>query len=278
MSSFLSPKITRCAGTADAKLIHVGCAGWNIPSQYAAHFESIGTHLERYSRTFNCCGINSSFYRSHKYSTWERWSASVPRGFRFSVKIPRTITHDARLKCSPEELRAFLTQVSYLGLKLGPLLVQLPPSCVYDHMIARRFFMLFRGLHDGDIVLEPRHKTWFNGGANDLLNEFSIARVAADPACVPLAGVPTGHEQILYFRLHGSPRRYYSSYSSEFLNTMAGRIAELAGEVRVWCIFDNTAAGFATPNALRLNAEITASTELLQAAHTAQSLSRLSSC
>ena len=77
----------------DREIIRVGCAGWNIPRQSIAHFELEGSHLERYSRTFSCCEINSSFYRAHKYETWERWSASVPQDFRFSVKLPRTITH-----------------------------------------------------------------------------------------------------------------------------------------------------------------------------------------
>jgi uncharacterized protein YecE (DUF72 family) len=262
MSGLCGPRLTKSRDLPTPNLIHVGCAGWNIPIQYIAHFESEGTHLERYSRTFNCCEINSSFYRPHKYSTWERWSASVPKDFRFSVKIPRTITHDAELKCGLEELTAFLKQVSLLGQKLGPLLVQLPPSGAFEQAIAKRFFVLLRNLHDGDVVLEGRHRTWFSGRADDLLKQFRIAGVAADPACVPLAGGPTGHGHVLYFRLHGSPRRYHSPYSSEFLKAMSSRLVDPAGGARVWCIFDNTAAGFATANALQLNAEIGANQRL----------------
>jgi uncharacterized protein YecE (DUF72 family) len=262
MSGLRGPRLTKSRDLPTPNLIHVGCAGWNIPIQYSAHFESEGTHLERYSRTFNCCEINSSFYRPHKYSTWERWSASVPKDFRFSVKIPRTITHDAELKCGLEELTAFLKQVSLLGQKLGPLLVQLPPSGAFEQAIAKRFFVLLRNLHDGDVVLEGRHRTWFSGRADDLLKQFRIAGVAADPACVPLAGGPTGHGHVLYFRLHGSPRRYHSPYSSEFLKAMSSRLVDPAGGARVWCIFDNTAAGFATANALQLNAEIGANQRL----------------
>jgi uncharacterized protein YecE (DUF72 family) len=238
------------------EIIHIGCAGWNIPRQSSAHFEMDGSHLERYSRTFNCCEINSSFYRPHKISSWERWSASVPKDFRFSVKVPRTITHEVELKCSLGDLTAFLNQVRFLGQKLGVLLVQLPPRCVFDYLIAKRFFVLFRELHDGDVVLEARHITWFDARADDLLKQFSIAGVASDPACVPVAGQPTGYGQLAYFRLHGSPRRYYSSYSHEFLDAMAIQLAALASGARVWCIFDNTAAGFATSNALQLNEEI----------------------
>jgi uncharacterized protein YecE (DUF72 family) len=237
------------------KIVHIGCAGWNIPGQTVAHFKSAGTHLERYSRVFNCCEINSSFHRPHKYSTWERWCAAVPRDFRFSVKVPRTITHDVELKCEPEDLKAFLNQVSLLGQKLGVLLVQLPPRCIFDYVIAKRFFVLLREQHSGDVVLEARHATWFGSRADDLSKRFGIAGVAADPACVPAAGHPSGFGQLVYFRLHGSPRRYYSSYSGEFLKAMASRMADLSRGARVWCIFDNTAAGFATSNALQLNEE-----------------------
>jgi uncharacterized protein YecE (DUF72 family) len=257
-SSFRGPRTWNRGAHLGSEIIHIGCAGWNIPRQSIAHFELEGTHLQRYSGTFNCCEINSSFYRPHRYDTWKRWSASVPKDFRFSVKVPRTISHDVELKCEPEDLTAFLKQVRFMGQKLGVLLVQLPPSAAFDYMIARRFFALLRNRHSGDVVLEARHRTWFERRADDLLREFSIAGVAADPACVAAAGRPSGFGQVVYFRLHGSPRTYYSSYSVEFLKRMASRIEDLARGrgVRTWCIFDNTAAGFATSNALELSEEI----------------------
>ena len=255
-SKFNRPSIWNRGAHPSPEIIHIGCAGWNIPRQSVSHFEVEGTHLERYSRTFNCCEINSSFYRPHKYSTWERWAASVPKDFRFSVKLPRTITHESQLKCETGDLAAFLKQVSFMGPKLGVLLVQLPPRHIFDPVIAKRFFELLRKQHTGDVVLEGRHGTWFDARADDLLREFSIGGVAADPACVAAAGHPTGFERVVYFRFHGFPRRYYSSYSAEFLKAMATRMAGLASEARVWCIFDNTAAGFATSNALQLIEEI----------------------
>ncbi len=240
----------------EPKTVYVGCAGWSIPREYAVSFASDGTHLQRYARTFNCCEINSSFYRPHRYDTWERWARSVPESFRFSAKLPRAITHDSQLNCTPDDLTAFLQQVRCVGEKLGVLLVQLPPSCVFEFRVAKRFFMLFRAQHAGDIALEARHASWFEPQPEALLREFRIAGVAADPACVPAAGRPTGFDQIAYFRLHGSPRRYYSSYSGEFLKVAARQIVDLPRKARIWCIFDNTAAGFATSNALQLREEI----------------------
>jgi uncharacterized protein YecE (DUF72 family) len=235
--------------------VRVGCAGWSIPGQAAAHFASGGSHLERYSQSFNSCEINSSFYRPHKKETWERWARSVPAGFRFSVKAPRTITHEAKLNCSSEVLSAFLEQINCLHEKLGPVLLQLPPSLEFDYSRATQFLTLLRGKFSGDVVCEPRHSSWFDIGVDDLLMEFQVARVAADPACVPAATRPGGLASLVYFRLHGSPRRYFSAYSSDSLNMLVAQLASLNARARVWCIFDNTALGAAIPNALELAAK-----------------------
>jgi uncharacterized protein YecE (DUF72 family) len=172
--------------------VRVGCAGWSIPRQAVAHFVSIGSHLERYSQAFNCCEINSSFYRPHKKETWERWARSVPAEFRFSVKAPKIITHEAKLNCSSEVLSAFLEQIHYLREKLGPVLIQLPPSLEFDRARVGRFLSLLRKSYSGDVVWEPRHANWFDERADDLLREFNIARVATDPACVSAASRPGG--------------------------------------------------------------------------------------
>jgi uncharacterized protein YecE (DUF72 family) len=234
----------------------IGCAGWAIPRESAADFASQGTHLERYAQTLNCCEINSSFYRLHKNETWERWAKSVPAGFQFSVKMPKTITHKARLNCGPELWASFLQQIRFLHEKLGPVLIQLPPSLEFEETIAKRFFSQLRESHSGDVVCEPRHSSWFDGRADELLQEFRVARVAADPACVPAAAGPGGFAGVAYFRLHGSPRLYYSDYGDDFLNDLAAKLTSLAINTRIWCIFDNTAAGFAAENALELTSKL----------------------
>src|ERR1700685_3440989 len=104
--------------------VRVGCAGWSIPPRSASNFIGLGSHLHRYSQVLNCCEINSSFRRAHKPETWKRWGASVAPDFHFSVKMPRSITHDAKLSCAPEVLAEFLQQIRALGDNLGPVLVQ----------------------------------------------------------------------------------------------------------------------------------------------------------
>src|SRR5256885_13730988 len=77
--------------------IHVGCAGWSVRADHASHFPAEGSHLQRYAGRFAAVEINTSFYRPHRPATYARWAASVPSDFRFSVKVPKEITHKRRL-------------------------------------------------------------------------------------------------------------------------------------------------------------------------------------
>jgi uncharacterized protein YecE (DUF72 family) len=132
------------------------------------------------------------------------------------------------------------------------------PSLEFKHDRARVFLSRLRDLYGGDVAWEPRHSTWFSAIADELLREFHIARAATDPACVPAAAKPGGYAAFVYFRLHGSPRRYYSAYPDGFLHSIACQMADLARGASVWCVFDNTAAGYAVPNALQLTAKLKA--------------------
>lgn len=239
-------------------MIRVGTAGWSISRNSAELLPGTGSHLERYARVLPCAEINSTFYRSSRLSTYERWAASVPETFQFSVKAPRAITHDAALRCTPAQLQTFLNEVQTLGSRLGPILFQLPPKGAFDGSVAKTFFSILRDLYNGAIVLEPRHESWFSSEGNALLEEFRISRVAADPARTPAAGHPAGDGGMVYYRLHGSPRTYYSSYTPEYLRELAGTLRRSAETAAVWCIFDNTASGAAVANALTLMEDLAA--------------------
>jgi uncharacterized protein YecE (DUF72 family) len=232
--------------------IHIGCAGWSIPKAHADRFPTDGTHLSRYAGSLPAAEINSSFYRPHKPSTYEKWAASVPAAFRFAVKVPKTLTHERRLKDAEAVLDRFLPEVRMLGDKLGPLLVQLPPSLAFAGSVAEQFLNAFRDRHDGSVVLEPRHESWFGAEAEVLLTRSRVARVAADPAVLKAASVPGGWGGLKYYRLHGSPKMYYSKYPDEYLETLSTELITAAQNAEVWCIFDNTAEGAATANALDL--------------------------
>lgn len=232
--------------------IHIGTAGWTLPKQCVGMFADEGSHLERYASRLSFVEVNSNFYRSHRRTTWERWARSVPQDFRFAVKMPKTITHEAKLVNTGALLLSFFEEISGLGEKLGPVLLQLPPKLAFDEGVARDFFGVLREVHSGDTVCEPRHASWFDGRADRLLREFDIGRVAADPPKgSPLAAEPAGSMHLQYWRLHGTPQTYYSEYADAFLHGLADRVRQQP-ETPAWIVFDNTALGHATPNVLRL--------------------------
>lgn len=226
--------------------VRVGIAGWANPSEAQERRRAGETHLEYYARHFACVEINSTFYRSHRADTYARWRESTPDDFRFSVKLPRSITHESVLKGVRRDVNAFLNEIEPLEEKLSAILIQLPPSLVFDRRLLKRF-MTVMPRHAAQLVIEPRHPTWFTESADKLLAELGIARAGADPPRALDAGCAGGKRAFAYFRWHGSPRVYYSSYSREQLAGFAAQLPRGAREI--WCIFDNTAAGAAWHNA-----------------------------
>jgi uncharacterized protein YecE (DUF72 family) len=175
----------------------------------------------------------------------------VHDAFRFAVKVPRTVTHMARLS-DPSPLEEFLAGVDALGAKLGPLLVQLPRSLAFDPAVVSAFVAALRQGFGGGVVCEPRHPSWFTPEVDEVLASYEVARVAADPPPVADGAKPGGWPGRVYDRLHGSPRRYYSAYPDGFVEDLSRRLAAASEAVPAWCIFDNTAGGAATENALAL--------------------------
>ena len=237
----------------NSQSIFIGCAGWNLGRDFVSSFPVEGTHLQRYASQLNSVEINSSFYRPHRRQTYARWADSVPDGFRFCVKVPKHITHERRLRDCGPALDEFVGQCSGLNDRLGCLLVQLPPSLAFDYSVAEAFFIELRLLYDGPVVLEPRHASWLE--AEPLLIQHRIARAAVDPSRISHDNLPGGWPGLRYWRLHGSPRIYFSHFERPVLQSLAIQLqtAHANGEA-TWCIFDNTASGAALGNALELTA------------------------
>jgi uncharacterized protein YecE (DUF72 family) len=232
--------------------VFVGCAGWKLGREYWPQFEAQGTHLERYAGRLNAVEINSSFYRSHLPGTYRKWASSVGPDFRFSVKIPKSITHEHRLKNCVALLDIFLSECCELGDRLGCLLVQLPPSLGFDAKVAGQFFETLRTRYSGYVVIEPRHQSWVE--AQPLLVEHHIAQAVVDPSRLGNDATPGGWQGLRYWRLHGWPRIYYSAYAHEWLEDKAQEIQTgMADGSPVWCIFDNTAQDAALGNALSMS-------------------------
>lgn len=221
----------------------IATAAWSIPKKVASRFAAEGSGLARYASVFNGVEINSTFYRRHKSSTFARWAETVPDDFKFSVKIPKDITHIRAMKDIDEPLATFLEDIASLGQKRGPLLYQLPPSLVFDAGQLDRTLQVMREADPGQIVIEVRHKSWASAEAKDLLETYAIDRVLADPA--PVWPAADFAEAPRYVRLHGKPKIYYSSYTGDEIESFSTLLAPNS-----WCVFDNTASGAAIENAL----------------------------
>jgi uncharacterized protein YecE (DUF72 family) len=234
----------------------VGTAGWSIPAKDAEHFPPEGTSLQRYSTHFGGVEINSSFHRPHRASTWAKWAESVPQHFRFSVKMPKTISHQAKLVDCTSLVETFFEEVSGLGEKLAVLLLQLPPKLAFDEALAGEFLTRLKLRTNVRIACEPRHPSWFEAPADGLLERLEVARVAADPSVVEQAAHPGGWRGFCYWRLHGSPVMYRSSYEDR-IDAYAAAIRDEVEQGReAWCMFDNTAGSAATGDALALMARL----------------------
>jgi len=242
--------------------LFIGTAAWAIPTLFRDAFPLEGTALQRYAAVMGCTEVNSSFHRPHRRATWERWADSVPEGFRFSVKIPKLISHTKRLVDAEAELGQFIEEAAGLGTRLAIFLLQLPPSLAFEPEATAAFIASTRSLTDVPVVIEPRHASWFEPIADAMLTELRVARVAADPVKVPDAARPGGWRGLSYFRLHGAPVMYRSPYDDDRLQDYAAALTQdLAAGRPSWCMFDNTASSAALGDALKLTRYMQTSTE-----------------
>ena len=229
--------------------LRVGTAGWSIPFACKARVGGTGSQLERYAQALNAVEINTSFYRPHRRVTYEKWALATPLGFRFAVKVPQSISHGSTFEAG--DLDQFIDESAGLGDKLSIFLIQFPLSKAFDKKEAQGLFGAIRKRTSIALVCEPRHGSWFTPELETWFRRQRISRVAADPCRASKADQPGGRRDLRYFRLHGSPRIYYSPYDEHFLKRLAARLIEpMRGDT--WCIFDNTAAGAALQNALQL--------------------------
>jgi uncharacterized protein YecE (DUF72 family) len=212
--------------------------------------EAEQSHLSFYADRFSCVEINTSFYRPHRAATYARWRLETPTTFRFSVKMPRAITHESGLRRTAQEVASFYDDMLELQPKLGAVLVQLPPSLEYSAAVVRSFFEATPRVRGVAVTCEPRHVSWFSPAADEALRRLEVSRVAADPGRHERSDTPGGARRFAYFRWHGTPRMYYSKYSTTQLVAFADKV-RCADAKDTWCIFDNTAAYAAWDDALR---------------------------
>jgi uncharacterized protein YecE (DUF72 family) len=235
--------------------LYIGTSGWsysNWKDMFYPREVKTANWLPYYATKFRCAEVNSSFYRIPLFKSCEKWCEMTPEDFRFCIKMYRGITQFRRLRNCEEMLDEYMYRISPLKPKLGPILIQLPPSLRFEADVADNFFrMLMAKYSDYSFALEGRHATWFSDESLTLLANYNIAHVIGDSYHY------VNHEAITadtaYIRFHGRERLFYSNYEDDILQEYAVKVAGwLQEEMKVWIFFNNTAVGHAILNALQL--------------------------
>lgn len=232
--------------------LYIGCSGfYNNDWKGSLYPEDTKSKdfLTLYSQTFNCVEINSTFYRKPTEKTLLKWVDETPANFKFFIKIPKTISHEKRLKDCKEEITEFCEHVqTHLKEKLSGFLYQFPPSFknTQDNIDLILNNIDFNYLN----VIEFRHESWWKEEIFNLLKEKDIIFSGVSfPGNLP-EDVIVNHSEILYYRLHGKPILYKSEYSKEFLQDLAEKIK--ANKKKAFIFFNNTWGNAAIHNSLFL--------------------------
>ena len=238
--------------------LYIGTSGYIYPHWTGVFYPqklSSQEKLRYYSRYFKTVEINYSFYHLPQPSTYKNWYSNTPKDFLFAIKASRFITHIKRLKGVKIAWRSFIGNALILKDKLGPVLMQFPPSFQATEENIKRLKKFFQFLDKSNrkikLAIEFRHKTWCQEKIYKLLREHNIAWVIADSSRFPKAEQVTA--KFVYVRMHGGEALYSSDYSSKELKQWAEKIKKwLHRGLNVFVYFNNDASGYAIKNAQEL--------------------------
>jgi len=238
------------------KKINIGTSGWSY-KHWRNVFYPEGMkptdYLPFYAKEYRATEINTSFYHLPKESTVIQWTEKVPKQFRFCVKMSRFITHVKRLLEPEEALERFFEVFKHMKEKMGPVLIQLPPSLKFDYERAEYFFsVLKKNYQEYDFALEVRHETWMVEESLTLMAKYDIAFVISQSGVkFPYAETVTAKN--IYIRFHGPKELYASAYTDEMLEDFAKKFkAWIAEGHYIWVFFNNDIHAYALSNAKTL--------------------------
>jgi uncharacterized protein YecE (DUF72 family) len=245
--------------------LYIGTSGWAYrwDAFYPAGLAN-RDYLRFYSRKFRTVEINYSFYRLPRPSTYLNWAEQTPRDFVFSVKLSRFITHIKRLSGVRAELESFLANASSLGPKLGPILVQLPPSMKLDLPRLDAFLDSARDARESigidrsiRLAIEFRHGSWFKlpemNRVLKILEKHGAALVLAHSSRYPYPESEPVTSDFMYLRFHGPDRIFASLYGKKNLKRWAPSVKRwIKRGLDVHAYFNNDVNGYAVGDAAAL--------------------------
>lgn len=224
----------------------IGTSGLVLPfnkTQFPLEFRD-KSRLQYYASIFNSIEFNNTFYKLPKSSTILKWAESVPQDFKFTFKVPKSITHASELKFQEKDVINFLHEVAHVGPKKGCLLLQFPPSLTSEYLKPlKELLQIFVGdpkISSWKLVVEFRHPSWEQSDTYPMLRDYNAAMVMHDMKPSIIQETPLTSD-FVYLRLHGPEPRYRGSYSEEFLKNLAQSIGEWIEEGKtVYAYFNNT--------------------------------------
>lgn len=229
----------------------LGTSGWQYKDWRKSFYpEKLAQRLwlSFYTERFQTVEVNNSFYRLPPPETFAAWAAGTPDDFVVVPKMSRYLTHIKRLRDPEEPVERFLRHAEPLGSKMGPILVQLPPTLKADLELLKRCLALFpAGVR---VAVEFRHETWFNEDTMAVLREFNAAHCLADREATVLGPVERTADW-LYLRLHEGVADPSPCYSDEDLDEWVRRLVELEdGVTESFVYFNNDPNCCAVENAI----------------------------
>lgn len=213
--------------------------------------------LEHYASRYATVENNGTFYRLPQRETFEGWRARTPAGFVMTVKASRYLTHVRRLRDPAEPVARLMSAASGLGPRLGPVLLQLPPTLRADPAALSACLAEFRDWAkqqadgaDLKLVVEPRHESWWTGQVRAVLAAHGAALCWADQLGRPAAPLwrTAGWG---YLRFHQGAAQPWPRYGRQALRSWLDRLAETwPDSAPVYVYFNNDPGGAAIADSI----------------------------
>ena len=205
--------------------LRIGCSGWGYDDWLGSFYPKEtpkSEYLSLYSKVFDCVEVDSSFYRNPGAAMTKVWYKTAPPGFLFTMKMPRRITHEKKLRNVAQELGWFYASAAELKEKGGPLVAQLPPSIKYDRdwPVMKEFVASLDASYRH--AIEFRHLSWFREDVYSLLRDRNVAMVWTENQY--LRSPPEVTSDSIYLRMVGDRE------ITEFHETQKDKSAEM----RAW--------------------------------------------